>query len=184
MTARAANPYDQFDAPAPSSAAVSSPSANPYDQFDPAAPPPSPSTGGDIAKSTAAGLAQGVYAIPGQLGDPERGGKWLMDKATAPVDYGMLWAQGKVAELAGGLPAGQSASDWATQKLAQLNATREGVDAMPSTAEIAGGAHALGVPDYQPKTVPGQYAGTIASFVPQTLLSRRKDRWRTSSATS
>jgi len=135
---------------------------------------PPPSLGADVAKSTATGLAQGAYAIPGQLGDLERGGKWLMDTATEIPDYGMLWAQGKVAEMAGGLPAGQTASDWATQKLAQLNATREGVNAMPSTAEIASGAHALGVPDYQPKTVPGQYASTIASFVPQTLLSPEK----------
>ena len=127
--------------------------------------------GPDVAKSAGFGLVSGVEGLAGLPGYIERGAKSLMNQATAIPDYGMLWAQGKAAEAAGLLPKGQTASDWAAAKLDQLNATRSGVDAMPSPADIHGAAAAIGVPDYQPQTTAGKYAYTIGSFLPGALAT-------------
>jgi len=127
--------------------------------------PVTSSAGADVAKGFGQGLVNGAEGIVGLPGDVETLAKKGMDWATSPVDYGMLWAQGWLGQKAGLLPAGQTPSSWATNKLTQLNATRE-TPADDTSADVQARAQSLGVPNYQPQTTAGQYAQTIGSFIP------------------
>ena len=56
--------------------------------------------GPDVAKSAASGISSGVQGLIGMGGDIRHA-----------ADYGMLWAEAKIAEKLGNLPPGQTADD-------------------------------------------------------------------------
>lgn len=105
-----------------------------------------PNTLGDVIHAIPGGVAKGVAAIAGLPGDAQN----LMGR-------GMDWVAGKL----GGDP----------DKIAALRQQRESDPFKFPTSE--GINNAVSKPFggyYQPQTVPGQYAETIASFAPNAIL--------------
>ena len=159
-----ANFFDQFDeaAPAPK-AKPKSAGGNFFDQFDEGAPkngkpvPESPSVVGDVVQSAGAGIIRGAASLPDLpqtvLGLAETGIGYVTDKV----------AKGARA-LAGKAPLSEA-------ETAQARAATKG--ALPSPSELPmPGQTAIGALEaatgklYEPQTTAGEYARTVAEFVP------------------
>ncbi len=125
----------------------------------------------DVAKSAGSGLAQGTESLIGLPGDIGHA-----------ADYGVLWAETHAGQQLGLLPDGETADSLMKKyrgsamraMLENMGASAKAVDTAaeftsPTTSQVAGVAHNLGVPEYTPQTTPGRYAQTIASFVPGAL---------------
>lgn len=98
----------------------------------------------DMARAIPGGLAKGAAAIAGLPGDIDRGLTFLADKAL-----------------------GVSGAD-----RQQMDAQRDnigGVPRVPNSEQIAGAVSSPFGGFYEPKTVPGQYAETAASFAPNAV---------------
>ena len=88
------------------------------------------------------------------------------------ADYGMLWAEAKIAEKLGKLPPGQTADDVIAKYhgsagrafMSGLGLSDTAADVLgagaPSTADVNRVADVAGVPNYQPQTTAGKYANT------------------------
>jgi hypothetical protein len=113
----------------------------------PAAPATStPGYAKDIAKSIPAGAARGVAAIAG-----------LPDL----IGRGINWAERAVS---GETPEAQQA------RLAEKKKTALFPDFLPSTEDATKAIERVTGPLYKPQTIPGQFAGTVAEFVPGALM--------------
>ena len=134
----------------------------------PAAPPTSTLT--DVAKSAAQGVAiEGTEGLAGLPGDISRGARWLGNKVTYPLDYGMAYGQGLIEKALGKLPADQSLGDFATRRVGEVNNLIGSKEPLPSGADVNQAGKAAGLPDYQPQTTAGKYAKTVGQFVPGAL---------------
>jgi hypothetical protein len=92
-------PSDQDEAPTPPSTFVLPSDADQY----------AGSTGADVAKSAPSGISRGIQGLIGTGGDIRHA-----------ADYGMLWAEAKIAEKLGKLPPGQTRpTSWALARRAR-----------------------------------------------------------------
>lgn len=110
-----------------------------------------PSVVTDVAKAIPSGLARGtadLVGLPGTLGDLGR----------SAVNWGL--SRGYEAVTGSPAPEGSFFSDVKMP------------DSVLSGASLRRGASKLsdGATDYQPQTIPGQYAGTVAEFAPGMVL--------------
>ena len=128
--------------------------------------------GPDVAKSAASGISSGVQSLIGMGGDIRHA-----------ADYGMLWAEAKIAEKLGKLPPGQTADDVIAKYhgsagrafMSGLGLSDTAADVLgagaPSTADVNRVADVAGLPSHQPQTTAGKYAYTIGSFLPGALAT-------------
>ena len=128
--------------------------------------------GPDVAKSAASGISSGVQGLIGMGGDIRHA-----------ADYGMLWAEAKIAEKLGKLPPGQTADDVIAKYhgsagrafMSGLGLSDTAADVLgagaPSTADVNRVAAVAGLPSHQPQTTAGKYAYTIGSFLPGALAT-------------
>jgi len=135
-----ANVFDQFDPPA----GAASKGGNIFDQFDPSA---EPGVAEDMAKSAAIGLPKGVMKLAGTAGD----------------------VRDMMASGASSL-ASQFGYDVDPETISKY-ARRVPIPLLqgPTSSEIRDTVEKATGPLYEPKTVPGQYAQTVAELVPAAL---------------
>jgi len=120
---------------------------------------PPPSVGADVAKSAASGISSGIQGLIGMGGNIRHA-----------ADYGALWAEAKIAEKLGRLPAGQTADDVIAKYrgsagrafMSGLGLSDTAADVLgagaPSTADVNRVADVAGLPSHQPQTTAGKYA--------------------------
>lgn len=151
-----ANFFDQFDqadaAPAaPQSGTSTAPAANFFDQFDEQKPMSVPAMSltdraTDLGRSALSGLDKGMAGIAGLPADAARGISWLKDYADAKVTGG-------------------NQADIARTRDASAPVPRAALEPYGSDALHQGSGLA-----YEPQTIAGKYADTVASFAPGALL--------------
>lgn len=166
-----ANFFDQFDEKPPPKA----PGGNFFDQFDaPPAPPPTGNTGTEYAAAPAApslGLEGTLNDIQGSI-----------DKGLAKGVAG--WIGGPAAAMSGVAELADRAKAYATGRpYEEIKAENDARAILPTTTvekfgpgaieramreHTPGGARIL---DYEPKTVPGEYAQKAGEFIPAGILS-------------
>jgi hypothetical protein len=134
------------------------------------------STKADVAKGALSGIGEGVAQLAGLPGDIQHA-----------VDYGTLWAETHLADAFGQLPKGQTPDSLIQQyRGSAMRAMLESAGAPAPTVDAAA-QYALPTsqetgaaiehywppfsPNYAPQTQPGQYAKSIASFVPSAALA-------------
>ena len=115
---------------------------------------PQANMGEDVLKSGAAGLARGAIDIPGMIGDAQQLSGTLAGKAAGYLGAGDEM-QAKVKDLA----------------------TRYGVllpgamgNALPTSDQLTKGVESVTGEFYKPQTTAGEYAQTVARFIPSTML--------------
>jgi hypothetical protein len=112
-----------------------------------------PSTAVDVAKSGASGVARGtadLLGLPGTLADAmNSGGQWVLRKGYEAVT--------------GGTPEPGTFFGGPKPELSQSNPL-SGAKIEQALSAVTGGAT-----DYQPKTVPGEYARTVGEFAPNAI---------------
>ena len=130
-----------------------------------------PSVGADVAKSAGQGLIGGVEGLLGLPGDLVQAGNWVNKKVSYPLDYGTSWLAGVAKQKMGLLGPGETPHTYATKQVEQWNALQDKImsGAAPTSADFKARGESLGIPNYQSRTVPGQYAKTIVESVPGAL---------------
>lgn len=116
-----------------------------------------PSVLEDVGKAIPVGAVRGTAGLFGGL-----------RSANDALGYGASWLAAQAAEKLGLLPNGKTADQFlaATQK---LNLPEDSLS-LPSTDRIVKGIETETGPLYHAKTVPGQYAQTIAEFAPGAVF--------------
>jgi hypothetical protein len=131
--------------------------SDPWAQFTPASAAPI-STGEDVAKSGAAGVAKGALGLAMMPGDISRA-----------IDYLPTYLAAKAAEWAHLLPAGKTASDLMNDAQA-LDLPRDKF-APPTSGDIQKVIEQdVTGPWHQPQTKAGHYAEAVGSFLPGASL--------------
>ncbi|WP_020678390.1 hypothetical protein [Methylopila sp. 73B] len=129
-----------------------SPSADPFDAFPDAGASPRPSSlPGDVAKSAAAGVADGVLSFGGSIGD-----------VNTLAGRGLAWGLEKLA-----------GADPSPQQREAIDAVRGGPLALlhpKTTADLKRPVEAVTGPFHKPETTAGEYARTIGEFAPSAAL--------------
>lgn len=120
-----------------------------------------PSTGEDMAKAGASGIARGtadLIGLPGTIGDALRhGGEWAMRKGYQAVTGAEPSSKGGAVErfFAGPTPEVEAAM------IGGGSNPLGGANLNAGLSRVTGGAT-----DYKAKTTPGKYAGTVGEFLP------------------
>ena len=120
--------------------------------------PAKPSVATDVAKAIPSGLAKGVIGLAGLPGAIEDGTNWLTRQTVGRVGNAIR-GEGFTAPTFADIEQRRAAAGLGSQKaLPSADTIRQLVE-----QNITG-------PLYEPQTVPGQYAGTVAEFLPSMAL--------------
>lgn len=120
--------------------------------------PAKPSVATDVAKAIPSGLAKGVIGLAGLPGAIEDGTNWLARQTVGRVGNAIR-GEGFTAPTFADVEQRRAAAGLGSQKaLPSADTIRQSVE-----QNITG-------PLYEPQTVPGQYAGTVAEFLPSMAL--------------
>lgn len=139
--------------------------ASPWDDY---APPPS--VGMDVAKGALSGVQQGISGVVGQVGDAASIAAAVPGKIDdAAVAMGGMTPQQAQADKSGLLDFMLKYPGQTLGRLFLPMASALPQQRAPTSADINAGRQQLTGPDYVPQTMPGQYARTLAQFLPAAL---------------